>query len=744
MRIAQITPGLITVPPNGWGAVEKIIWEYCKEFKKIGCEADVVYLDHLDASKYDIVHIHMANLALVAAERGIPYIFSLHDHHVVHWGKNSGIYNQNLEAMQKSVISFCHAEFLVDFFEETDKLFYIPHGVNSEFFSPSKSFSGEHRILCLASNGLAGSPSSDRKGFIPAIEAARDLDLPITIAGPDANRKFFDFHPQLKDYSKLNIIFNNPSEDEILKIYREHSIFINASNLEAGHPNLTILESVSCGLPTICTYSGSRKIDGLLKCSRDKEEIKTLINKVISNYDYYRNQTQAGIDKWSWDKIAVILKNAYSVCLGLSSDLDTNRTSERLISCIINTQKNPKSGKRDFNKVYSVEENLIDGCYAIFKTNSTETYRLEFIDDDSGNLIFHTDVKNNHWAKPSVKYFINWRIQVKDSSGSIVYQKRPRLEGKKVLIGFDSASLGDNIAWMPVIERFRSENKCDVVISTFFNNILAPSYPDISFVIPGTTVNGIYAQYNIGYFYGDGGYDTSRHPKNPFETNLQETCCLILGLEYFETVGKISVPDIGRPTDKKYICIAPQSTSQAKYWNNPLGWQKVVDHFKDKGYEIFYVSKENPNDPNYSARINNLSRFVDRSGSDLLMILNDIKHCEVFVGLASGLSWAAWALKKPVVMVSGFSDPHIEFSTNCERIINKSVCHGCWSRREFDKGDWMWCPDNKGTERQFECTKSISHEDVIAAIERQISKNNKTIYFEENGEKDFFTARIGG
>ena len=31
MKVIHITPGLIQIPPNGWGAVEKIIWEFHKE-----------------------------------------------------------------------------------------------------------------------------------------------------------------------------------------------------------------------------------------------------------------------------------------------------------------------------------------------------------------------------------------------------------------------------------------------------------------------------------------------------------------------------------------------------------------------------------------------------------------------------------------------------------------------------------------------------------------------------------------
>ena len=128
MIINQITPGIIPIPPNGWGAVEKIIWVYKQELEKLGHKVNIPYLNSVLSDNPDIVHIHMANLAVEAYNNNIPYIFSLHDHHVVHYGKGSYNYNINLEAIKKSVVSFCHAEYLVDYFDETDKLFFLSHG----------------------------------------------------------------------------------------------------------------------------------------------------------------------------------------------------------------------------------------------------------------------------------------------------------------------------------------------------------------------------------------------------------------------------------------------------------------------------------------------------------------------------------------------------------------------------------------------------------------------------------------
>ena len=100
MKICQVNPGIIEIPPKGWGAIEKIIWNYQKFFTRMGHQCDIKYLSEISPEdEYDVIHIHVANLAIEAEKRGISYIFSLHDHHVFRFGKNSWLYNQNLEAI---------------------------------------------------------------------------------------------------------------------------------------------------------------------------------------------------------------------------------------------------------------------------------------------------------------------------------------------------------------------------------------------------------------------------------------------------------------------------------------------------------------------------------------------------------------------------------------------------------------------------------------------------------------------
>ena len=41
-KIALIGPGIMEIPPKGWGAVEILIWEYYQELKRLGWDVDII------------------------------------------------------------------------------------------------------------------------------------------------------------------------------------------------------------------------------------------------------------------------------------------------------------------------------------------------------------------------------------------------------------------------------------------------------------------------------------------------------------------------------------------------------------------------------------------------------------------------------------------------------------------------------------------------------------------------------
>jgi autotransporter strand-loop-strand O-heptosyltransferase len=116
-----------------------------------------------------------------------------------------------------------------------------------------------------------------------------------------------------------------------------------------------------------------------------------------------------------------------------------------------------------------------------------------------------------------------------------------------------------------------------------------------------------------------------------------------------------------------------------------------------------------------------LEGVINKSGDiPLLDRIADLNFADYFIGVGSGLSWLSWATGTKTMMISGFSKPFSEFSTNCDRVFNDKVCNGCFNTHRLDPGDWRWCPMQKETPREFECTKTITPEEVIAILDQRL------------------------
>jgi glycosyltransferase involved in cell wall biosynthesis len=336
MRIVHVATGLITIPPNGWGAVERLIWEYKQNLEKLDVQVDIKYMNELEKWPDTIVHAHLANQAIHCRDLGIPYIYSLHDHHVEWYGKDSWVFKQNLEAIKGSIISLTHTEHYINYFDTTDKLFYLSHGANTDFFTPDHS-PKYHRLLMIANNGLAGDSSIDRKGFRYGIEAAKELDIPITIAGHPDNNKFFEHHKDLLEYEKLTLKLTNPTDEEMRDLYQSHTIFLHPSMLEAGHPNLTLMEATACAVPIVGTYKGSRHMDGMWVIpSISTEKVVEGIVETLLSYEKRRQEMVAVRESRSWFEVSKILKKYYQNVLKINEGYTSERTKQLYINAYDN------------------------------------------------------------------------------------------------------------------------------------------------------------------------------------------------------------------------------------------------------------------------------------------------------------------------------------------------------------------------------------------------------------------------
>jgi len=275
------------------------------------------------------------------------------------------------------------------------------------------------------------------------------------------------------------------------------------------------------------------------------------------------------------------------------------------------------------------------------------------------------------------------------------------------VIEFNTNALGDNIAFSPYADLYQKKHGGKVYVKTNWYKILYSDNSNVYFIDKS---------FNIKF---DKYFLVDFHFVNQ---PMQKIVCDQLGLEYTELLPKIK--QNGKSSfnkKKKYVCISIHSTSQMKYWNNSKGWDKVVRFLKKNGYDVYVIDKNEVFGT--KEKWNKIPEgAINETGNyPIEYRIQQIKNCDFFIGLSSGLSWLAWALGKKVLLISGCTQNFNEFTSNIYRIINKNVCHGCLNDESIDnkKGilsKWLYCPRNK----DFECSKQILPEHVIEQIQNII------------------------
>ena len=371
------------------------------------------------------------------------------------------------------------------------------------------------------------------------------------------------------------------------------------------------------------------------------------------------------------------------------------------------TQEGPDGIRYDFN--FGTRVALPD---------ANGPWRVRLTDLDTGNILYETTVAGG-WVGSAKHYYLRTRIEVIRNEQTVLTHDYD-CTGRDVLVQLPVGTLGDSLGWFPYAAKFQRARNCRLSVSMaeWLIPLFRDAYPEIRFLTPEQVEpKDYYATYNIGLFFDD---EAHIHQPCDFRlVGLHRTAGYILGVDPTEEPARIVPSSMERPIAEPYVCIAVQSTTQAKYWNNPFGWREIIAFLKQAGYRVICIDRYPSN--GQGLVWNHLPHGVEDETGDrpLGERARWLMHAEFFIGLSSGLSWLAWTCGTPVVMISGFTHPTNEFATPY-RVVNYHTCNGCWNdvRVRFDHKDFLWCPRHKDTPRQFECTRLITAEQVKDVIRR--------------------------
>ncbi|WLB01322.1 autotransporter strand-loop-strand O-heptosyltransferase [Bradyrhizobium elkanii] len=369
------------------------------------------------------------------------------------------------------------------------------------------------------------------------------------------------------------------------------------------------------------------------------------------------------------------------------------------------TQVGPKGLRFDFN----------DGARVVCP-EADGPWRVRLWDAETGNVLFETQFAGGR-VNSSKRYYIRFRIEVLQGE-DVIFSHEYNAMDRQVLIQLPVGTLGDTIGWFPYVEKFKQAHNCRLTCAMAEKLIplFRDAYPEINFVThEEIQTDRYYATYSVGLFFDDKNF--VYQPCDSRFVGLHRTAGYILGVDPTEVAPRISLADDQRPIAEPYVCIAVQSTTQCKYWNNPNGWRELTSFLKQAGYRVICIDQK----PTHGHELvwNHIPNGAEDWTGDrpIQERANLLNHADFFIGLSSGLAWLAWAVGTPVVMIAGFTHPTNEFATPY-RVINYHACNSCWNDPavRFDHKDFFWCPRHKGTPRQFECTRLITVDHVKSVI----------------------------
>jgi autotransporter strand-loop-strand O-heptosyltransferase len=603
----------------------------------------------------------------------------------------------------------------------SDKVKVVPEGVDVNTFYPEDPktvldyVDGRFKFVVFGRWDYRKSTKEIIETFLKEFKPNEPVDLIISIDNPFSGDGHKTTEDRLQAYSFTDErikVKHFPSREDYITYMKNGHVFLSCARSEGW--NLPLIEAMACGTPSIysacCAQMEFAKGKGLpVKVLGERPALDANynhFNSVVGNYYEPDFEDLARIMRDAFENYTDHKKRAIYEAKLIHRDFNwehIGKIGTKTLQEFLDNYQEPE----DTN---TVNISFIGKPKVEILGDISKSYLVEFINADTNQVLYSTNISNNMWTQCSKEYYVPWLIKINGKEHT-----RLNITNQRVLISLESKSLGDTIGWTPYAVEFAKKHNCKVVVSTFHNDWFKDLeiYKDIEFIEPGTATECV-VHYRIGWFRDDkGGWKNfDNHPRQCNTIPMQATATDILGLEYKELNYGLNFPKKEKPIQGKYIVIGPNATAGCKEWKYEY-WVTLTKLITQMGYQVVSLTKNEFH----------IDNTINMYNHPMESVANVLHHADLFIGLGSGLSWLNWALGKHTVMINGFSEKNHEFTSRVTRIMTDN-CFPCWTNPNFafDAGDWDWCPIWKGTDKQHICQKSITPQIVFNAVKKLLKK----------------------
>jgi glycosyltransferase involved in cell wall biosynthesis len=272
MKIVLVGPGIMPIPPTGWGAIEILIWDTKNALEKLGHDVLIVntknpreIIDEINRFRPDFVHVHYAEFISVVPYIQYPNAITSHFGYLERPQMFNGYVNILNAFTQIKPNVFCLSEGIKNVYRvmsniSDEKLFITPNGVNTSSFRYTDSPKYSNRSIYLAKIDYR-----KRQYMFQSIES-------LWYAGNIADGRFDTSKNYLGEWSK----------DTLYDQLTEYGNLVLLSDGEA-HP-LVCMEALAAGLGVVVTEWGKANLD------ESREFITVIPENKINDIEYVENK----------------------------------------------------------------------------------------------------------------------------------------------------------------------------------------------------------------------------------------------------------------------------------------------------------------------------------------------------------------------------------------------------------------------------------------------------------------------
>ena len=297
MKIVLIGPGIMPIPPTGWGAVEILVWDTKIALEKLGHEVLIIntkngreIIDQINNFRPDFVHVHYDEFVPIVPFIQYPNAITSHYGYLERPKMFGGYANVANEFMRVKPNVFCLSEGI-------EKVYNIMFNISNTFVTPNGVNLNEF-------NYVSDPDYPDRSIYLAKIDYRKRQHLFQSIdslwyAGNIADDRFNTKKNYLGEWSK----------DRLYNELTDYGNLVLLSDGEA-HP-LVCMEALASGLGVVVCEWGKANLDTtkefITVIPEDRvEDISYVEEQIIKNREYsvaHRDEIREYGEQFDWVKV---------------------------------------------------------------------------------------------------------------------------------------------------------------------------------------------------------------------------------------------------------------------------------------------------------------------------------------------------------------------------------------------------------------------------------------------------------